>query len=189
MKKAKRIPTIALAGNPNCGKTTLFNILTGDTQRIGNWPGVTVEKKEGFFDLGGRRIRVVDLPGIYALTAASEDERVAQDYLLSGEADLVLDVLDSASLERNLYLTTQLLEMNLPVCLAANMLDVAKRHHTDISLPGLQEQLGVPVCGITAVKKNSYHHLYHMLEEALDNPPKAACAIAYPPEVEAAIAH
>ena len=98
----KEVFTIAIAGNPNCGKTALFNALTGSNQIVGNWPGVTVEKKEGSFKLDNHTIRVVDLPGIYALFANSEDERAALDYLLKGEADLVVNILDAANLERNL---------------------------------------------------------------------------------------
>lgn len=107
--------TIATAGNPNCGKTALFNALTGAHQTVGNSPGVTVEKKFGHFLWGDQRIRVVDMPGVYALSANSEDERVALDYLLSREADLVVNILDATNLERNLFLTTQLLEMDVPM--------------------------------------------------------------------------
>ena len=105
----KEVFTIAIAGNPNCGKTALFNSLTGSNQIVGNWPGVTVEKKEGQFKLDNHTIRVVDLPGIYALFANSEDERAALDYLLKGEADLVVNILDATNLERNLFLTSQLI--------------------------------------------------------------------------------
>ena len=106
--------TIAIAGNPNCGKTALFNALTGSSQEVGNWPGVTVDKKEGFFTLDNHTIRVIDLPGIYALFANSEDERAALNYLLTRDADLVINLLDSTNLERNLFLTTQLMEMKFP---------------------------------------------------------------------------
>ena len=110
----KEIFTIAIAGNPNCGKTALFNSLTGSNQIVGNWPGVTVEKKEGQFKLDNHTIRVVDLPGIYALFANSEDERAALDYLLKGEADLVVNILDATNLERNLFLTSQLMARRNP---------------------------------------------------------------------------
>jgi hypothetical protein len=115
--RSEHVPTavatrvVAVAGNPNCGKTTLFNGLTGGRQRVGNWPGVTVEKKEGIGRVGGAGIRFIDLPGIYSLSAYSEDERVARDYLLGGEPELVIDIVDATNLERNLYLTTHLLEM------------------------------------------------------------------------------
>ena len=107
--------TIAVVGNPNCGKTTLFNILTGSDQRVGNWPGVTVEKKEGFLRLGKEKVSLIDLPGIYALFATSEDERIARDYILSGEPGLIIDIVDATNVERNLFLTTQLLDLQIPL--------------------------------------------------------------------------
>jgi ferrous iron transport protein B len=105
----KKLINVALAGNPNCGKTTLFNNLTGAKQRIGNWPGVTVEKKEGTIKYKNFDINIVDLPGIYSLSAYSEDEKVTRDYLLSGKPDLVINIIDATNLERNLYLTSQLI--------------------------------------------------------------------------------
>lgn len=136
--------TIALAGNPNCGKTTIFNNLTGSRQHVGNWPGVTVEKKEGSFEYDGYRVNVVDLPGTYSLGAYSLDEVVARDFILSGGADVVINVVDASNLERNLYLTTQLIEMGANVVIALNMFDEAEKKYnldTDI-LAGL---LGIPV--------------------------------------------
>ena len=117
--------TVALAGNPNSGKTTIFNALTGARQHVGNWPGVTVEKKEGSVLHHGRMIHVVDLPGTYSLTALSEDEIVARNFVIKDTPDVVVDVVDSANLERNLYLTVQLMEMGVKVVLALNMIDVA----------------------------------------------------------------
>ncbi|MCG7911123.1 MAG: 50S ribosome-binding GTPase, partial [Candidatus Thiodiazotropha taylori] len=111
------ILTIALAGNPNCGKTALFNILTGIRQRTGNWPGVTVDRKEGQFTIDSDEVNAVDLPGIYSLDASSQDEKVTRDYLLSGEADLIVNVVDASNLERNLYFTVQMLEMGVPLIL------------------------------------------------------------------------
>lgn len=116
---------LAIAGNPNCGKTVLFNALTGARQHVGNWPGVTVEKKEGSFNFKNRSITVVDLPGTYSLGAYSEDEAVARDYILFERPDVVLNVIDSTNIERNLYLTCQLLEMDANVVLALNMYDEA----------------------------------------------------------------
>jgi len=110
--------TVAIAGNPNCGKSALFNVLTGIRQKTGNWPGVTVERKEGRCRIDGRAIAVVDLPGIYSFDAASLDERVTRDYLLAREADLVVNVIDAANLERNLYFSVQLLEMGVPLVVA-----------------------------------------------------------------------
>ncbi|MFO7684999.1 MAG: FeoB small GTPase domain-containing protein [Desulfobacterales bacterium] len=118
--------TIGVVGNPNCGKTTLFNALTGAKQRVGNWPGVTVDRKVGSYRHAGHRIEVVDTPGIYSLSAASLDEEVARDYVLSGEADLIVNIVDASNIERNLYLTTQLLEMRPPLLIALNMMDMVE---------------------------------------------------------------
>ncbi len=142
--------TIAIAGNPNCGKSALFNTLTGIRQKTGNWPGVTVDRKEGRFELERYQVRLVDLPGIYSLDAASLDERITRDYLLSREADLIIDVVDAANLERNLYLTVQLLEMGVPMILALNMMDVARKRGIEIDVQRLSEELGCPVVPLVA---------------------------------------
>lgn len=140
--------SIALAGNPNCGKTTLFNTLTGSHQTVGNWPGVTVEKKSGSFTVNDWQITLVDLPGVYSLQpcdASSEDERVAREYILSGESSLVVNIVDASNLERKLYLTAQLIEMQVPLIVAVNMLDVAKNHSISVDLDKLAQELGCPV--------------------------------------------
>jgi len=137
--------TIALAGNPNCGKTTLFNALTGARHHVGNWPGVTVERRSGTFEHGGTTLEVVDLPGTYSLSARSEDERVASQFLASPEVDLVLNVLDASNLERNLYLSTQLLELGKPVAFVLNMVDDAENRGVRIDVPALELLLGGPV--------------------------------------------
>ena len=137
--------TIALAGNPNCGKTTLFNALTGARHHVGNWPGVTVERRSGTFEHGGTTMEVVDLPGTYSLSARSEDERVASHFLASPEVDLVLNVLDASNLERNLYLSTQLLELGKPVAFVLNMVDDAENRGVCIDVPALELLLGGPV--------------------------------------------
>ena len=142
--------TIAIAGNPNCGKSALFNAFTGIRQKTGNWPGVTVDRKEGRFELEQYRVRLIDLPGIYSLDAASLDERVTRDYLLSREAQLIINVVDAANLERNLYLTVQLLEMGVPMVLALNMMDVARKRGIHIDTARLAEELGCPVVPIVA---------------------------------------
>ena len=120
------VNNIALIGNPNTGKTCLFNCLTGTKQRVGNWPGVTVEKKEGPL-LNHNHVNIIDLPGIYSLGAHTEDELVARNFILLGQPDLVINVVDATNLQRNLYLTLQLLEMGVPVAMALNMMDEAKK--------------------------------------------------------------
>jgi ferrous iron transport protein B len=143
---------IALAGNPNIGKTTIFNALTGANQKVSNWPGVTVHKKEGQFVFKDDFYTVVDLPGTYSLGSYSEDERIATDYVLSKDAQLILNVADATNLERNLYLTVQLLEMEVPVVLALNMMDEAERFNIHIDHEALSETLGIPVVPVTAAK-------------------------------------
>lgn len=147
---------IGVVGNPNCGKTTLFNVLTGTKQRVGNWPGVTVERKTGYYKHADREIDLVDLPGIYSLDvieeATSLDEQISQDYILSGEANLIVNIVDASNLERNLYLTTQLLEMEVPLVVVLNMMDIAEQRNIKIDVAALSQQLGVPVIPISAAK-------------------------------------
>ena len=142
--------TIALAGNPNSGKTTLFNALTGARQHVGNYPGVTVEKKEGVYTHNGRQIKIVDLPGTYSLTAYSEEEVVAREFLVHEHPEVVVNIVDASNLERNLYLTSQFLELGAPVVIALNMIDVAKDRGIEIDAGKLSELLGVPVVPIIA---------------------------------------
>jgi ferrous iron transport protein B len=142
--------TIALAGNPNSGKTTLFNALTGARQHVGNYPGVTVEKKVGTYRLNGSRFNIVDLPGTYSLTAYSLEEVVARDYLVSEKPEVVINILDASNLERNLYLTLQFMEMGLPVCIALNMMDVARHRGIEIDVEALSKALNVPIIPIIA---------------------------------------
>lgn len=144
--------TVALVGNPNCGKTVVFNALTGSRQRVGNWPGVTVDKKSGFFQHQGSRVQVVDLPGVYSTSVTSDavDEKIACQYLLSNEADVAINVIDGSNLERNLYLTLQLLEMNIPVILAVNMMDIVKLRGLKLDLKQLSKLLDSPVVSLVA---------------------------------------
>ena len=145
-----RTMKVALAGNPNCGKTTLFNALTGSNQYVGNWPGVTVEKKEGTAHLGEREITVVDLPGIYSLSPYSMEEIVARDFIIGEGPDAIIDIVDATNLERNLYLTVQLLELERPLVLALNFMDEVKARGDQIDVDRLSKELGVPVVPITA---------------------------------------
>ncbi len=134
--------TLALAGNPNAGKTSIFNALTGSRHHVGNWPGKTVSKMEGAFSRGDTVGRLVDLPGTYSLSALSPEEIITRDYLLSGEADAVIDVVDATNLERNLYLTAQLLELGIPLVLALNVSDSARSQGIKIDLERLSLLLG-----------------------------------------------
>jgi ferrous iron transport protein B len=137
--------TVALAGNPNSGKTTLFNELTGARQHVGNYPGVTVEKKEGTYASKDFQLHIVDLPGTYSLTAYSLEEVVARDFLVNQRPEVVINIVDASNLERNLYLAVQFLEMGIPVCIALNMIDVAKKRGVEVNARKLSDLLGVPV--------------------------------------------
>ena len=142
---------IALAGNPNCGKTTLFNALTGSNQFVGNWPGVTVEKKEGKLKKH-KDVTIMDLPGIYSLSPYTLEEVVARNYLVGERPDAILNIIDGTNLERNLYLTTQLTELGIPVVVAINMIDLVKKNGDSINIDELSRQLGCKVVEISALK-------------------------------------
>jgi len=143
--------TIALAGNPNAGKSTIFNALTGLHQHTGNWPGKTVEKKEGMFEHGDLKINLVDLPGTYSLTAYSPEEIIARDFIIEEQPDVVINVVDATNLERNLYLTVQILELDVPVVLALNMTDDLHKDGAKIDINQLSQLLGnTPVVPTTA---------------------------------------
>ncbi|MGB0712055.1 MAG: Fe(2+) transporter permease subunit FeoB [Gammaproteobacteria bacterium] len=185
--------TIALAGNPNCGKTTLFNALTGARQRVGNWPGVTVERKSGVYRHDGNEVEVVDLPGTYSLDEAggngSTDEAIARDYVLSGEADLVVNIVDGSHLERNLYLTSQLMEMRVPMLVVVNMLDKAEAEGLETRIDILADQLGCPVVGVVASRESGVTELKDAVARHGRKPEPPATAIAHDEAVETAIAH
>lgn len=149
---------VALAGNPNCGKTTLFNGLTGATQYVGNWPGVTVEKKEGKYK-EDKDIKITDLPGIYSLSPYTLEEVVSREFLLNGNVDVVLNIIDGSNLERNLFLTTQILELGIPTVVAINMLDVIEKRKDTIDYKKLSEELGCPVLPISALKNTGIKEL------------------------------
>lgn len=135
---------IALAGNPNCGKTTLFNDLTGSTQYVGNWPGVTVEKKEGRLK-GHKDVIIQDLPGIYSLSPYSLEEVVSRNYLVEEKPDAILNIIDGTNIERNLYLTTQLLEIGIPTVIAVNMMDLVRKNGDRIDMKALSRELGCEI--------------------------------------------
>ena len=149
----------ALAGNPNCGKTTLFNNLTGSTAHVGNWPGVTVEKKDGVYKKLGEHVAIIDLPGIYSLSPYTNEEVISRNYILDEKPDCVINIVDATNLERNLYLTTQLLEIDVPVVVALNMMDVLDKQGDKIDADELSKKLGVPVIKVSALKENNLDDL------------------------------
>lgn len=152
---------VAFIGNPNCGKTTLFNAYTGAHLKVANWPGVTVEKKEGAMRFHNENYKLVDLPGIYSLTSYTMEEKVSRQYILNDEVDIVVDVADASSLERNLYLALQLIELGKPMVLALNMMDIVEERGMDIDLHRLPEMLGIPVVPVSARKKRGLEILMH----------------------------
>lgn len=176
--------TIALAGNPNCGKTTLFNALTGARQRVGNWPGVTVERLEGKCTFQDTEMNVVDLPGIYSFSAYSVDEKVSREYILKEKPDVVVNILDATNLERNLYLTTQLLEMRVPVVVALNMMDMAKQRKIQIELKHLEKHLGCPVIPIVASRRDGIDELKDRILEISQSHTISSTKVEYDSEVE-----
>lgn len=156
---AARIITVAVAGNPNAGKSTLINALAGSRLHVGNWPGVTVEKKEACFEFEDRAIRLIDLPGTYSLSPYTQEEIIARDYLLHGKPDLVINVVDATNLERNLYLTVQLLELGIPTVMALNIFDEAEAKGYQIDVSGIAEMLGITVIPTAAVKNRGLQEL------------------------------
>ncbi len=180
--------TVALAGNPNCGKTTIFNALTGANQHVGNWPGVTVEKKEGRLRFGGNQYNIVDLPGTYSLGAYSEDEVVARNFILKDKPDLVVNVVDATNIERNLYLTVQLLEMGANVVIALNMMDEAEKRGIKIDVDSLQRQLGVPIVPMIASRQKGIDDLKSKISEAIKKNAAEPVKITYGREIDEVVA-
>ena len=162
----KRTITVAVAGNPNAGKSTLINAISGSRLHVGNWPGVTVEKKEANFDFAGASIRLVDLPGTYSLSPYTQEEIIARDYLVHEKPDLVINVVDATNLERNLYLTMQLLELGLPLVMALNIYDEAEAKGYRIDTEGLERMLGVPVVPTAATKSRGVRELLDKVVQA-----------------------
>ncbi len=160
--------TIGFVGNPNCGKTTLFNAYTGANLKVANWPGVTVEKKEGAMRLHDETYRLVDLPGTYSLTSYTMEEMVTRQYILSDDVDVIVDVADASALERNLYLTLQLMELGKPVVLALNMMDIVQERGMEIDLHRLPEMLGIPCVPVSARKKTGLEILIHTVAHHQD---------------------
>ena len=178
---------IALAGNPNCGKTTMFNDLTGANQYVGNWPGVTVEKKEGKYTKD-KDVTVTDLPGIYSLSPYSPEEIVARDYLLDGDPDVVINLIDATNLERNLYLTTQILELGLPVVIALNMMDLVEKNGDKIDVDKLSRELGCPIVPTSALKGRGMDELVKTAIELGKKGVPAAPQIRFSDEIETVLA-
>jgi len=176
--------TVAIAGNPNSGKTTIFNALAGARQHVGNYPGVTVEKKEGRFTHRGKRVHVVDLPGTYSLTAYSIEELVARNFVIDEEPDLVVDIIDASNLERNLYLAVQFMELGVPLVLAFNMSDVAEARGFDIDTELLSELLGVTIVRTVGHKGKGMDELKNAILEAGTGTPQRPALVTYGEEIE-----
>lgn len=173
--------SIALIGNPNCGKTTLFNILTGSHQRVGNWPGVTVERKTGIFEYKKKQYEIVDLPGTYAIESnsntTSQDEMIARDYVLSESGNVIVNIIDATNLQRSLYLTFQLIDLNLPVIVVLNMIDAVNEMGERIDVEKLSTLLGCPVVAISSTKRKGLDKLYTQIEELAVGMSKASPTI------------
>ncbi|PHV69299.1 ferrous iron transport protein B [Sporanaerobium hydrogeniformans] len=164
---------VAFIGNPNCGKTTLFNAYTGAKLKVANWPGVTVEKKEGAFEYHDHPFKLVDLPGIYSLTSYTMEEKLSRSYILEDEVDVIVDVVDASSLERNLYLALQLIELGKPVVLALNMMDIVEERGMEIDIHRLPEMLGIPTIPVSARKKMGLDILMHAVAHHKDKSPSS----------------
>ena len=183
---------VGIVGNPNCGKTTLFNVLTGSKQYVGNWAGVTVEKKTGEYTFGGKQVQCVDLPGTYSLESSDDqvslDEKIARDYVATREADLIINIVDASNIERNLYLTSQLIEMRVPMILVLNMMDAVKRRGIKIDIDAMSAQLGCPVIAISAATKQGISALKTAINQSAVHQVIPTITIPYIVQLENTIA-
>jgi ferrous iron transport protein B len=175
---------VALAGNPNSGKTTVFNNLTGARQHVGNWPGVTVEKKEGSCNFNSYSLKVVDLPGVYSLTAYSPDEIVARNFIIDENPDVIVDIVDASNLERNLYLAVQIMEMRVPLILALNMMDEVEAKRYRIDLKAISMEMGLPVVPMVANRNKGTRELLGEIIRVAEKKTGTGVRIEYGREVE-----
>ncbi|MGL4525179.1 MAG: ferrous iron transport protein B [Spirochaetia bacterium] len=178
---------VAFIGNPNAGKSTLFNAITGSSQQIGNWPGVTIEKKSGQAIYKEAAYEIVDLPGIYQLHAQSDDEKVALDYLQNDAPDLIVNIVDASNLDRHLYLTLQLLEIGKPLLLALNMMDIATREGVQIDIDALRKCLGCPIVALSGLEEPSALRLKQEIAKNIAQPPSVSLLLDYPPCIKNAL--
>ena len=176
--------TVALAGNANVGKSVIFNQLTGGSQIVGNWPGKTVEKAEGFTEQGGIRIRIVDLPGIYSLSTYSEEEIVSREFIAKKHPDLVVDIIDASNLERNLFFLFQLIELEVPIVVALNQYDVVEEKGFEIDDKKLSELLGIPVVKTVATRNRGLRELFQVIADILKTGKEGFGKVRYGKEVE-----
>ena len=167
----------ALVGNPNCGKTTLFNVLTGSTAHVGNWPGVTVDKKEGMYKKNKEHVSIIDLPGIYSLSPYTAEEVISRNYILDEKPECIINIVDATNLERNLYLTTQLMEIDVPIVVALNMMDIVEKNGDSLNVKELEKELGIPVIEISALKEENIEKLMNTALEASNIKRKAKTVI------------
>src|SRR6266498_5331782 len=165
----ERMPFLALAGQPNVGKSTLFNLLTGLNQHVGNWPGKTVERREGSFRMNGQEYGIVDLPGTYSLTANSPEEIITREFILHEQPGVVIAIVNAANLERSLYLVAELISLSTPLAIILNMMDVAKQEGISIEPDVLEATIGVPVIPMTATSAAGMQDFYRVVQETLDN--------------------
>ena len=169
----------ALAGNPNSGKTTLFNALTGSTAHVGNWPGVTVDKREGTYKKGSEPVDIVDLPGIYSLSPYTPEEVIARNFILDERPDCIINIVDATNLERNLYLTTQLMEVDIPMIVALNMADVLIKNGDKLDVDVLEQRIGLPVVAISALKDKNTDLLMKRAVETAKKPRSATSVLTH----------